>query len=117
MRRNKLQHDYEDIEEKVERVDPEFVSNLRRGIGMNNIDYEQNTMDVSSPGNDTDTRLSPRSAIDETRSQLRTYMMAEQDLKEFENREEWRELMESETDEEEYKNVNFGGKGHASEKG
>jgi hypothetical protein len=72
-------------------------------------------MDVSSPGNETDTRISPRSAIDETRSQLKSYMMAEEDLKEFENREECRELMESETDEEENKNV-FTGRERVPEK-
>lgn len=30
LRKNKIQHDFDDIASQVERVDPEFIRNLRR---------------------------------------------------------------------------------------
>lgn len=57
-------------------------------------------MAASSRRYDTDMSSSPHKAIDLTRSQMKNYRDAEEDLKEFESRQEFKDIIDSETDEE-----------------
>lgn len=64
------------------------------------MECEEQTLAASSRKYDTDISSSPHRAIDITRSQMKNYREAEEDLKEFESRQEFKDIIDSETDEE-----------------
>jgi hypothetical protein len=83
VRQNHLQHESEDVEDKVQSYDPDFVKNLK------------NESEHSGLG-----------AIEETRNLMKIYKTTKENVKEFEQKEYYNELLESETDDEEFKKMN-----------
>lgn len=63
-------------------------------------------MDISSPDNDSSSMYIGQKAIEETRNLLKIYKTTEDNVKEFEQKEFYNELLESETSDEEFKKMN-----------